>query len=62
MRIYFDPFERMLDDVVKKCAEKMNELQPQDLIFIPDVVYSIQTSEEGDQNEMVDLSLWRLRT
>ena len=47
MRIYNDPFERMLAQVVCDCAEEMNKLQPQDLTFIPDVVYLLRKDAEG---------------
>ena len=45
MRIYHDPFEQLLDQVVCECAEKMDQIQLQDLTFIPRVVYL-----EGDEN------------
>jgi len=46
MRIYPDPFEQLLAEAVRECAEEMNNLQPQDLTFIPGVVYLGHVNDE----------------
>jgi hypothetical protein len=51
MRIYNDPFEQLLADVIQDCAEEMNKIQPQDLTFIPRVVYLKQTDKETQREQ-----------